>query len=62
MSRAEYRGAAYAIQQLMESAKRDIDAGKRKGATIIHAKANPARTHIGWFKRRILLGHFRKRA
>ena len=62
MSRAEYRGAAYAIQQLMESAKRDIDSGARKGATVLHAKSNPAKTHIGWFKRRILRGEFRKRA
>lgn len=62
MSRAEYRGSAWAVQQLMEAVQREIDRGERKGVTVRFRKANPAKTVIGWFRRRLIRGEFRIRA
>ena len=62
MSLDEYRGTAYAVRELMRMAQADIDSGERKGATVKWKKANPAKTAIGWFRRRLLRGEFRRRA
>lgn len=62
MSLKDHKGTAWAFAQLMAESKREIEAGERKGATTLHAKPNPAKTHIGWFKRRLLRGEFRRRA
>lgn len=62
MSLDEYKGSAWAVRELMRQAKAEIDAGERTGVTRLWKTANPAKVHIGWFRRRILRGEFRRRA
>lgn len=62
MSLDEYKGAAYAVRTWMREAQAEIDAGTRKGAAVKWKRANPAKTVIGWFERRVLRGEFRRRA
>ena len=63
MSMDECRGAAYVFRELMKQAQHDIDhGGEVKPARVIAKTANPAKVTIGWFKRRILRGEFRRRA
>lgn len=62
MSLKDFRGAAYAFAQWNQQVKDEIARGERKGATVLHKWPNKAKTEIGWFKRRLLLGEFRKRA
>ena len=62
MSLSDFRESAHAFRELMRQAEREIQDGQRKGATVLYRKANPAKTVIGWFKRRLLRGEFRRRA
>lgn len=62
MSLDDSRGAAWAFRELMREAQAEIDRGERQGVTWEWRKANPARTMIGWAKRRLLRGEFRRRA
>lgn len=39
MSREDFKGSAWAFQQLMELAKAEIDCGDKQGATVLWAKA-----------------------
>lgn len=54
MSLKDFRGSAWAIQQLQQSVQDEIDRGERKGATVKYKKPNPAKTYIGPFKARLL--------
>lgn len=62
MSCDEYKGAAWAFRELMREAEKDIASGERKGATVKFKGPNLAKIHIGWFRRRLLRGEFRRRA
>lgn len=57
-------GRTAAIAALMQSVADDLKAGTGdiKPARVIAKTPNPAKVHIGWFKRRLLRGEFRKRA
>ncbi len=59
----EPRESAWAFRELMAKAAEDIaSGGEVKPAKVLHKTANPAKTHIGWFRRRLLRGEFRTRA
>ncbi len=58
----EPRESAWAFKQLMAQAQKDIDAGTSAPAVVKFKAANPAKVCIGWFKRRLLRGEFRRRA
>lgn len=60
MSFDDHRETAWAYRELMRKAQAEIDAGERKGATVKFKTAHP-KVKIGWFKRRVLRGEFRKR-
>lgn len=62
MSLDHFKGSAWAVRELMKASKAEIDRGERKGVTRLWKTANPAKVTIGWFRRRILRGEFRKRA
>ncbi len=69
MSIADHKGAAYAFRELMRAAERDIakagadvKPGDIKPARIVAKRPDLKKTHIGWFKRRLLRGEFRRRA
>jgi hypothetical protein len=62
MSLDDYKGAAYVFRRLMREAQAEIDRKERKGATVRWKMPNPAKTMIGWAKRRLLRGEFRRRA
>lgn len=61
MSKADFQGAAYAVSVWMQQAADDIAAGKAKGVRVLHKHADRKLTHIGWLRRQILRGEFRKR-
>lgn len=54
----DYKGSAWAIRELWRQAQRDLDSGRDKPARKVYARPNPAKTMIGWFKRRVLRGEF----
>lgn len=63
MSMDDFRGSAFYFRELMRQAQADINTGGEiKKARVIAKTANPAKTSIGWFKRRLLRGEFRRRA
>lgn len=62
MSLADHKGAAFAFRTWMQQSAEEITRGERKGATVLYRKANPARVVIGWMKRRVIRGEFRRRA
>lgn len=62
MSLNDHRGYIWAMRELHQQVQDEIDRGERKGATVKWKTANPAKTMIGWFRRRILREEFRKRA
>ncbi len=63
MSLNDCRGRVYAFREFFRAAQRDIDeGGEVKAARVIAKTPNPAKTHIGWFRRRLLRGEFRRRA
>lgn len=66
MSRAEFRGSAWAVQQLMDAAQRDIDEssvekGAIRSAVVKWKRPHPAKVVMGWFQRRVSRGEFQKR-
>lgn len=63
MSTSYFKGSAHSFKRLMQLAAEDIaTGGEVKAAKVLHKSANPAKTHIGWFRRRLLLGFSRRRA
>ena len=53
---------AAAFKRLMALAAKDIATnGEIKAARIIDKGPNLAKVHIGWFKRQLLRGEFRRR-
>lgn len=54
MSRADFRGAAYALQKLMEAAQDEIDRGERKGVQRVYPRPDRSKVTIWrpwWFTR-----------
>jgi hypothetical protein len=51
-----------AFQTLMQRTKEAIDIGELSPPRVIFKTPNRAKTHIGWFRRRLLRGEFRSRA
>ena len=62
MSLKDHKGSAYAFGALMQQAQDEIDAGLRKGVTVKFKTADWSKTKIGWFRRRLLRGEFRRKA
>lgn len=62
MSRSEYRGSAWAVQQLMEEAQYDIDRGERQGVTWKYREADQDKVHLGWLRANWLRGAFKRKA
>jgi hypothetical protein len=60
MSRAHFKGSSYAFAKWMQDCAEEISRGERKGVTVIYPKPHP-KTAIGWFRRRLLRGEFKKR-
>jgi hypothetical protein len=61
MSRQDFRGASYAFSVWMQQAADEIAAGKTRGVRVLHKHPDRKRTHIGWLRRQLLSGEFRKR-
>lgn len=63
MNDYEPRGSYYAFKAFMRAVAKDIELGQGEipPATVKWKTAHP-KIHIGWFKRRLLRGEFRKRA
>jgi len=61
MSRQDFRGASYAFSVWMQQAADEIAAGKARGARVLHKHPDRKRTHLGWLRRQLLSGEFRKR-
>ena len=61
MSLKDCRGYAYAIRELMQQSKDEIDRGERKGADRRWSKAHP-RIKVGWFALWWLRGDVKRHA
>ncbi len=58
----EPQESTYAFKALMSIAASEIaSGGEVKAARVIDKGPDRKLTHIGWMKRRLILGHFRKR-
>jgi len=60
MSRQDVRGASCAFSVWMQQAADEIAAGKARGAKVLPKHPDRKRTHVGWLKRQLLAGQFRR--
>lgn len=63
VSTRDFKGSAHWVKTLMAQAAKDIaEGGEIKAAKVLNKGPNLAKVHIGWLKRRLLRGEFRRRA
>lgn len=62
MSLDDFKGEAWLVRKWMREAEQDIKDGTLKPARILCKGPDLRKTFVGWMKRRILRGEFRKRA